>query len=109
MKEIPSSKIEVIFNYGTSKLGNNGKFIPVPIERIVLIDGEEIYRDKQMPFLYMRDKSLLRQFENWVNEYYSKPKQTQCCCKVCRNSQNNICFFSKLWFKFFGKRFKLKT
>lgn len=67
-KAIPSSKIEVIFNYGAPKQGDNGKFLSTPIERIVLIDGEEIYRDKQMPFLYVRDKSILRQFENWVNE-----------------------------------------
>lgn len=109
MKAIPSSKIEVIFNYDAPKQSDNGKLMPTPVERIVLVDGEEIYRDKQMPFLYVRDKSILRQFENWTNEYYSKSKQAQCCCKVCRNGQNRTCFFSKLWLKLFGKRFKLKT
>lgn len=86
-----TSKAEVIFNYYGSGKEENGMNTIAQIERIVLVDGEEIYRDKQIPSLYVRDKSILRQFEDWTNTCYSKPKQSKdsgniasdrcyCCC-----------------------------
>lgn len=66
-----SSKIEIVFNYFDAGKDDNEHFLPTPIERIVSIDGEEIYRDKQKPAIYAKDKSILRQFEDWANEYHS--------------------------------------
>lgn len=110
MKLICSEKIEVIFNHYADETNLERVGIPVTyIERIVLVDGEEIYRDKQKPNIYNKDKSLLYQFKNWANEYYSETEQTQCCNNISSNRRNYIRFFSKLWFKLFRKRFKFKT
>lgn len=99
-------KIEVIFNHLIGR--KSGIFTSYDtIERIVLVDGEEIYKDKQMPVQYCKDKSILRQFEEWTSEFLLEEFDNR--KDVASDTHNCSCFFCKFWFKLFGKRFKFKT
>ena len=66
-------------------------------ERIILVNGEEIYRDSQKYWLHGKEKSVFRDFENWLDE-------------LCSSKEfDNGGFFKILWAKFFGKSFKFKS
>lgn len=104
-----SRKIEIVFNEYTDKKYSENSGYPVRfIERIILYDGEEIYRDKQNSQLYLQDKSLLSQLEDWVTGSYSPPEQAKYCGNVCTKCRNYRCFFCKFRFKLFRKHFKFK-
>lgn len=104
-----SSKIEIIYNSYLGEHNSHTYFTPVTyFERIVLVDGEEIYRDKQKPTQYLRDKSLLGKLEAWSHESLTLQKNNNGQNIVC-NSHYRGCLLRKLWFKFFRKRFKFKT
>lgn len=110
MELICSEKIEVICNHYTNENPSEGSKKPVAcIERIVSVDGEEVYRDQQKPALRYKDNSILHQFENWTNEFYSESEQSKSSDNITGNRCNCCCPFCKLWFKFFGKGFKFKT
>lgn len=107
---INSRKIEIVLNEYTDKEYRERMGYPLKnLERIVLVDGEEIYRDRQIPSLYLCDKSILRQFEDWTNECYSKPEQSKDSGNIAGDRCYCCCPFRKLWSKLFGKRVKFKA
>ena len=69
-------------------------------ERIILVNGEEIYRDSQ--------KSVFRDFENWLDELCSSKEFDNGCCTTDQTRERGG-FFKILWAKFFGKSFKFKS
>ena len=99
-------KIEVIFNHYGVK-GIHKTTVYDNIERIVLVDGEEIYRDKQRNGIYHKDKSILRQFENWSNEFLLKEFDNR--KDVDSKNHDCSCFCCKFWLKLFRKCFKFKS
>lgn len=102
-------KIEIIYNSYLGEHKSHTCFTPVTyFERIVIVNGEEIYRDKQKPTQYLRDKSILSQLETWSHESLT-PQDTNNRENIVCNGHYRGCFFRKLWFKFFRKRFKFKT
>lgn len=105
-----SRKIEVLFNEYTNKEHSGKTGYPLKsLERIVLYDGEEVYRDKLGVQLYLQDKSLLHQFENWVTGSGFLFEKFQGSCNIGCDRCNERCLFRIFRFKFFGKIFKFKT
>ena len=103
-----SRKIEVIYNEYTDKEYPHNMGYPLKfIERIVLCDGEEVYRDKLNTQIYLQDKSFLRQLENWV--FGSPFKKSQNGGNAGSNCRNFRCLFCIFRFKFLRKVFKFKS
>ena len=104
MKLIENHKVEIRFNYyGDDNTPHEFKYI----ERIVSMNGEEIYRDKQNIKLYSLNNSPLFQFEQWIIGSLA-PEQAKRGNDVSSNSRQRICTLHKFWLKVFGKFFKLK-
>lgn len=109
MESIITSKIEITYNSYIGEYKKHACFTPIThFERIVLVDGKEIYRDRQKPTQYLRDKSILSQLKAWSHESLTSQETYNGQNIVC-NGHYRGCFFCKLWFKFFRKRFKFKT
>lgn len=105
-----SRKIEVIFNEYTDKEYPDQMGFPLKfLERIVLCDGEEVYRDKLSDQLYLQDRSFLRQFEDWVSGVGLPFKESQSGCDVGCECCNKRRLFRVFRFEFFRKVFKFKT
>ena len=77
-------------------------------ERIILVNGEEIYRDSQKYWLRGKEKSVIRDFENWLDELCSSKEFDNGCCTTDQTRERGG-FFKILWAKFFGKSFKFKS
>lgn len=77
------------------------------VERIVMADGEEVYRDKQRSAIHLKDRSLLKEFIDWANPYMlpDTVKKRDARADIIKNRCNRRCFLGILWFKIFGKRF----
>ena len=77
-------------------------------ERIILVNGEEIYRASQKYWLRGKEKSVFRDFENWLDELCSSKEFDNGCCTTDQTRERGG-FFKILWAKFFGKSFKFKS
>ena len=77
-------------------------------ERIILVNGEEIYRDSQKYWLHGKEKSVFRDFENWLDELCSSKEFDNGCCTTDQTRERGG-FFKIRWAKFFGKSFKFKS
>lgn len=78
----------------------NGRTFYHCIERIVLVDGEEVYRDRQKNALFCKDESVLRQFEDWCNEllFENSKHGSDATC----NPNKLFSLVRKFWLKLFG-------
>ncbi len=76
-------------------------------ERIILVNGEEIYHDSQKYWLCRKEKSVFRDFENWLDELCSSKEFNNGCCTADQARERGS-FLKILGSKFFGKSFKFK-
>lgn len=78
------------------------------MKRLILVDGEEIYHDSQKYWLCAKEKSVLSDFENWVNEFWLPAEldnRSHTTDQICERRS----FFKIFWIKFFRKGFKFKS
>lgn len=94
-----SVKVEVFITPVNGVMKNSRMFYH-SIERIVLVDGEEVFHDIQKNALFSRDESILRQFENWCNELLLENSKNR--GDVACNTNKFFSLVSKFWFKLFG-------
>ena len=71
-------------------------------ERVILVDGEEIYHDNQKCWLRVREKSVFRDFENWLDEQYLPKEFDNRCCTTDQTRERRS-FLQILCSKFFRR------
>lgn len=72
------------------------------ITRTISFDGIELYSIQTSPRCYCDSNSELRQFEAWIIKLESS-HDFKCRRNRSTNRGNFMCFFQKIWRKFFAK------
>ncbi len=98
MEKKSTHEIRIIHNHYKTELPQS----TFMIERIIMSDGVEIYKDIQSVDMYTKDQSsIFSQFENWIDDNVSLEE-----CQGRKNATTKFCNLFHTVFKRRGKLFR---